>query len=306
MIVSGSSVTGVDFDRLGLPAGTALRYEPPAAPLRAFFHSYAVLDSDPALWKGPNSWALPGWPLLWITLAEAPITARLRNRHYAPLGVAGVYGSTSQAIPITSSGGVSIVIDISPLGWARWFGVAADAHSDRITPLDRLWPTAWVEELVERVAMSDRGAGVKHALDEFLLARLPAANAQEALISRAMAALADPGLVESADVAAALGISPLALRRLANRFFGHPPKWLMRRERFLHVLAAMLIDDAAPDHSATPRGYHDVSHFLRDAQQFLGMTPRRFLAMPMPYLRAVLRARRAVIGAPLALLDPRT
>lgn len=75
----------------------------------------------------------------------------------------------------------------------------------------------------------------------------------------------------------------------------------MRRTRFLRALTAMLI--AAEHGDTVPIGYYDASHFLRDADQFLGVTPLRFLAMPMPYLRAVLRAREAVIGAALPVLD---
>ncbi len=39
--------------------------------------------------------------------------------------------------------------------------------------------------------------------------------------------------------------------------------------------------------------YCDVSHFLRDANRFLGMTPRRFSAMNTPFLRASVQARAA-------------
>jgi len=102
-----------------------------------------------------------------------------------------------------------------------------------------------------------------------------------------------------ADVETSLGLSSGALLRLGNRYFGYPVKVLARRARFLRALTAMLLADEEPDHRIAPPGYHDVPHFLRDAKTFLGITPRRFLALPMPYLCAVLRARVAVIGAPL-------
>ena len=305
MIASGSHVPDIDAQAFGLPAGTALRYERPAEPLRRLLPSYAVLDSDRRIFTGPDSWALPGWTQLWILLTDGPITVRLRNRHYGALGKAVAYGSTSRAMPVTSAGGVTVVIDVSPLGWLRWFAGPADLYRDRITPLETLWSEDWIEALMAGLHASDRGPGVKAVLDQFFLARLPPPRFDEVQVARAMALLADSDFAESREIAAALGLSTQALLRLTRRSFGHPPKLLMRRARFLRVLAAMLMAETTPASSDVPPGYHDVPHFLRDGEQFLGLTPRRFLAMPMPYLRAVLRARTMAIGAPLPLLDPR-
>ena len=66
MIPSGSLTPGIDPDAFALPAGTALRYERPAAELEALIPSYAVLDSDPRIWKGPDRWVLPGCAQIWV------------------------------------------------------------------------------------------------------------------------------------------------------------------------------------------------------------------------------------------------
>ena len=58
------------------------------------------------------------------------------------------------------------------------------------------------------------------------------------------------------------------------------------------------------DYSLRSHSYFDVSHFLRDADEFLGTTPRRFMARQTPYLRYLLRARTAVFGAPTQALVP--
>ena len=92
------------------------------------------------------------------------------------------------------------------------------------------------------------------------------------------------------------------LLRLTKRYFGFPPKVLMRRARFLRALTAMLLSPRE-EAAAVPRGYHDASHFIRDGHHFLGTTPRRFAANEMPYLRAALRARALVTAAPTPSLD---
>ena len=135
LIPSGSLVPGIDPAAFGLPAGTALRYERPAESLRLLVPSYAVLDSDPAIWMGPDSWVLPGWPQLWVVLTSGTVTVRTRKRQPVSLGSAMLYGGTSCAMPVTSQGGVTVVIDLSPAGWARWFDQPADAMRDQIMPI---------------------------------------------------------------------------------------------------------------------------------------------------------------------------
>ena len=303
MIPSGSLVPGIDPAGFGLPAGTALRYERPAEALRSLVPSYAVLDSDPAVFQGPHSWLLPDWARLWIVLTTGRITVRARKRQPDALGTAMLFGGTSCAMPVTSRGGISVVVDLTPAGWARWIDQPADGLRDQIVPLERFWPAERTRELVARLYASDRGASVKPVLDEILLATLPPPHRDEPALARIMTLLGGGSVPTAAEAAAALEMSSSTLLRLTNRHLGYPFKVLARRTRFLHVLTAMMMADQPPDYGTPPPGYHDVPHFLRDAKEFLGLTPRRFMAMPMLYLRAALKARTMVIGAPLPLLD---
>lgn len=303
MISSGSLVPDIDPASFGLPPGTALRYERPADALRPLVPSYAVLESDPTIWKGPDSWVLPGWAQLWIVLTNGRVTVRTRKRLAKPLGSAMLYGGTSCAMPVNSQGGVTVVIDLSPAGWARWLNQPADSLRDQIVPLERFWPAERTRELIDRLQGPGRGEGVKSILDEFLLSAMPTPHRDEAILADITSMIADPEMPSAVEAAAMLGLSSSTLLRLTKQHLGYSIKLLARRTRFLRVIASMMMVDAAPDHGVTPPGYHDVPHFLRDANEFLGLTPRRFLALPMPYLRAVLRARTMVIGAPLPLLD---
>lgn len=303
LIASGSLVSGIDPAGFGLPAGTAIRFERPDPGLSTLVAAYAVLDSDTAIWKGPGSWMLPGWAQIWIVLTEETVTVRTRKRQPVPLGQAMVAGPTSCAMPVTSNGGVSVVIELTPAGWARWFTPSAQTLRDRIVPLDDLWPPPRVSELVARLHASDREGAVKQLLDTFLLDHLPPPKREEPTLTALATLIARNPAPTVAEVEEALGLSSGALLRLGNRFFGYPVKVLLRRTRFLRALSDMMLADTPIDFRVIPPGYHDVPHFLRDAKTFLGLTPRQFLALPMPYLRAALRARRAVIGAPLPELD---
>jgi len=303
VIESGSHVAGVCGADFRLPAGTALRYERPDAALAGLVSSYAVLDADPAVWTGPDDWLLPSWAQIWFVLTDQPVAVTIGNRHYAPLGAAILYGVTSRAMPVASGGGVSIVADITPRGWARLFAHPADALRDRITPLGELLPADAVASLIDELGRSDRGAAVKGMLDAFLTAHLPPPHPAEPLVDRIAGLLADPATTDLPAAAARLGISARALLGATKRYFGFPPKTLLMRTRFMRAFVPMLTADSPPDFSAVPPGYHDVPHFLRDARRFLGLTPRRFLAMDMPYLRAAMRARTLVTGIPTPALD---
>jgi len=233
-------------------------------------------------------------------LTEAPITVGVR--HPATLGSAMVFGGSSRAMPVNSQGGVSVVIDISPASWTRLFDTPADRARDRLIPLEELSPVAGLADLVPLLHASNRATEVKPLLDAFFLNRLPPPHPAEPDIRHIHAALGDLA-GDATDIAESLAITPRDLLARCNRHFGYGPTVLKRRRRFLRVLTAMMTSDAPPNFSTPPPGYFEAAHFLRDGNLFLGMTPRRFLKLPMPYLRAVLRARTIVLGEPLPMFD---
>ena len=167
---------------------------------------------------------------------------------------------------------------------------SAELLRDRVTPLDQLLPRDWCDDLMGRVVRSNRRSDIKIVLDDFFQERLPPPHPHEAVLAK----------IAEAQVR----IDNRLLLRLTKRYFGFPPKLLLMRTRFLCAMTAMLVGRAGPDFGAVPSGYHDQSHFIRDGNRFLGTTPRRFLALELPYTRAVLRTRLLVMGAAISALDP--
>lgn len=305
MIESGSHTAGISSTAFGLPTGTAIRYERPDPALEPLFPSYAVLDSDLSMLDPgrPPEWMLPGWAQIWVMLTAGPISVQIGNRSYDPLKSAVLYGVTSRAMPTKASGGTTVVVDVSPLGWARLFGPAAEGLRDQITPLSDVLPAGWVADLVEALQASDHALDVKGILDDFLLSHLPQPNRDEPIIAKVMTLLVDDNTMDLTLAAEAAGINARSLRRLSKRYFGFPPKLLMMRSRMIRAVVAKLLDRDQDAENTLPRFYHDMSHFNRDGRRFLGMTPRRFQAMAVPYLRAALRARELVIGVTTPALD---
>lgn len=302
LIESGSHAPGVAGADFGLPGGTALRYERPLEAIRPYVPSYAVLDSN-AEWQGSVEWMLPGWAQIWIVMAAGPVSLNIRNRTYDSLPSAVLFGVNSRAIPVRASGGVTIAIDVSPLGWARLFTGAAEDYRDQATPLQAAMCPNLVAELTLSLARSDRALEVKDVLDRFFAPLLTRPHRDDALVAQIMALVADTKMVDLVSAAAAQGIAPHTMRRLSKRYFGFPPKLLMTRTRFIRAMMPLLEAGADADHGAIPQGYYDRSHFIRDAKRFLGMTPRQYIAQPTPYADASRLARQMVIGAPVPALD---
>lgn len=305
MIESGTHTLGISAMDFGLPPNTALRYDRPADALSRFFSSYAVLDSDPAVFSSMVSWVLPGWAMIWIGLAEQTIGATIGSRHYNALGSASVLGVTSRAMPFVVSGGTSVAVQVSPLGWARFFAPSAELMRDRLVPLDDLLHNGSGAALHAVIAASDRGPAVKDILDRFFLERLPLAHPDEPLIEQIAQLVKGQSTRDLEASAAGVGVSAQAMLRLTKRHFGFPPKILAMRARFLRAICDLILTGQQPGPAVIPPGYYDASHFTRDGMRFLGMTPRRFLALDLRYLRANLRAQSLVFAASKTSLHER-
>ena len=305
LIESGSHVPGVDPADFGLWPNTALRYEIPCPALRRFIADYHVLDSEVAPETGPSEWMLPNSPAVRFILADHSMALTLGANDPETLPRAALYGTTSRAANMQhGGGGVTVGFNLTPVGFARLFGANATVLRDRVVPLDHLLPPEWVAAVLDQLRASDRGPAVKGILDRALPPLFAEPHPLEGDIQRIADMLLRPGVVNLADEAAAIGMSQRKLERLSSRFFGFPPKLLLRRARFLRSIVALKLAGPPFDMSAIDPGYHDQPHFIRDAHRFVGMAPTRFLRIATPYLDCVLRARAIVHGAAIAALAP--
>ena len=158
------------MERFGLPDHTAARFEMPAPALRGLVGSYHVFDSKKEWRDGVKPWLLPSWPAIRFILAPDAIALTIGSRRYDPMPVAALYGNASRAMQMTTHGGVTIGVDLTPLGWSRLFDARANDYRDRVVPLDTLLPAGWVACALDRLRASDRSTQVKAILDDLLLA----------------------------------------------------------------------------------------------------------------------------------------
>ena len=303
MIESGTHTPGIDPAWFQLHPSTAMRWERPHPSLEGLIADYFVFDSEGPDLMGAVSWMLPSWPAIRFVLADKPMTIVGPGICWSPLPEAGFYGSTSKVLRHTSHGGVTVGVNLTPAGVARLADLDLSAFRDRMVPLGDILAER-PDALVRELRASDQGPAVKSILDRFFLDRMREAHRDEMRIMALNRLLLDEDVQTVKGLGEALDMPPHGLRRLAQRRFGFPPKTLLTRTRFLRSLMALKARGAAAGYEAIDDYYTDTSHFLRDSERFLGMTARRFLQLEMPFLDAILRARRMVLDTATPALGP--
>lgn len=278
-----------------MPAGMAIRYEMPDPRLAAVitgYTAYSAKSREPQV-----DWFLPAPVMLGIALDAGPIFPRIGSRSFPPMPQASLIGPTSRALSVTTHGGTMVGIGISAAGWAALTGRSAVDYHNRIVPANTVLDPAVVDRLIAVLTAAPDRTALKPVLDSIFLPLFTREDPHAEEIRVLMRLVVRPGLSEVAELAAEMGITAATLRRLSQRYFGMPSKLLLRRARFLRSFIQLFIAGNPTDASAIDPSYHDMPHFLRDANTFLGTTPRRFMQLANPFLEASVRARAAVLGA---------
>lgn len=276
--------------------GIVVRYRAPAPDLATFITDYGFYGSGPADGQRRDNDYLPGLANVCLTFGGGRVHARIRNRAHAWTNAAVLFGPTSRAMQVESNGGRLIGFGVTPLGWSRLFTRLARDVADRIVPLETMLPREHVADLYRALADMPGEDAAAAALDAAIRALLRPPPREAALIAALHVAVQDPNISECAQIAERLGIAPTQLRRIAHRHFGFGTKLLLRRARFLRAASALM---TGADTDLALAGYYDHSHFIRDAQQFLGKTARQFAGAQTPLMIAMQRGREARFGKPL-------
>lgn len=295
-MAGGTHTPGVPPRIFAMSPGRRMRYDAPDPAIAPFVTAYAVYGHDGR--EQLFNWFLPAPAMISVAVDAGPLTVTIRHHRFGPLDRVSLYGPTSRAFRTTTHGGIAVGIGLSALGWARLADRPATDFHNRIVPLGSLLGAGLSERLAQGLDDLDDDTQIKPLLDGLLAPLLTRPHPQEALIGAFTALTVEDGVDEIGVAAGRLGIETHELRRIAQRFFGMTPKLLLRRSRFLRAFLRFADPARDPaDLSWLQPSYFDVPHFLRDAQTFLGMTPRQFMARDIEYLTASMRARPAVLGA---------
>jgi AraC-like DNA-binding protein len=178
---------------------------------------------------------------------------------------------------------------IRPAGWFAFASRSAERWADQVLALD----DALASPLREALSDIDDAAGSIARMEAVLRAHLGTAPPAPNPIALGFEALARDDPTRSVAAATeALEVEQRQLEREVRRHFGHPPKTVLRRSRFLDV-AAVMRGLAVPDADAlAAMRFYDASHLNREFRLFVDMTPKQFRDRPTPLLTPGLEVRQ--------------
>ncbi len=183
-------------------------------------------------------------------------------------------------------------IALRPTGWRSLFDRPASDIADRAAPLADYWgPLA--DQLYADVAAGHEDRAIVAAIEAVVRKRLAQGGRRPPMeaIARFEEIARNDSTMPVADAAALIGLSTRQLERICRATFGHTPKVILRRSRFLDTSQAMRgFGEPSAEQLAALR-YFDQSHLNREFRHFFGMTPGTFEKTQTPLFTAGLKLR---------------
>lgn len=281
-----------------LKADLSVQFMHPAPALAGLVSGYHIYSAGPL---GSPVWEelfFPGWANIRFTLIDGGWHCASVGEIMRPVPSIALFGPSSRGIHSRSQGGLMVGAGITPLGWHRLFNGPAYALADRIEPLAGHMACS-PANLMDHARADPSPMSVKALFDQWLTTCLRPPSRSSRDIAALFARLTDTNDTALAELETALDLSASQLRRMTRYHFGFPPKLLLRRTRFLKSITRIITLPSSNWSTAIESSYYDYAHFVRDCQEFLGMSPREFLALdrPMTHLSLAMRAKQ--LGAPL-------
>jgi AraC-like DNA-binding protein len=188
-----------------------------------------------------------------------------------------VAGPRTRALFKNATGVARAVILRFKPGWsAPLLGVAADALTDKIVPLDDIWGRSGGDLCVELLAarrlpeVLDR---LSHAIAVRTRQTFEPASAR---LARGAVRLLEGGEARVESVAEQLGVTGRHLRRAFTQSVGIGPKDFARTVR-LQRAVRMAATSKDWVRIAADAGYYDQAHLIADFRELVGLTPGAFL-----------------------------
>ncbi|MWV28741.1 helix-turn-helix domain-containing protein [Aurantiacibacter rhizosphaerae] len=207
-------------------------------------------------------------------------------------------GPTSQSLRVGFRTSQTWSVGLSPVGWARYANGPASAIANSIVdasthPAFKIFTA--IPEII--AATPDDADAVVRQIDTFLCQIDSPRSPHEEKVIAMHEALRDPSVGDVETLSERVGISRRTLERLASRFFGFPPKTLLRRQRFLRSLGKFTIEPGRSWSASLDGHYVDQAHFVREFRAFMEMTPSEYAQMPHPVLGNIFTKRLTEQGA---------
>lgn len=173
----------------------------------------------------------------------------------------------------------AVILQFKP-GWsASLLGVAANALTDRIVPLEDLWGRSGRDLCLELLAARRLPEVLERFSQAISLRTHQIFEPASARLARRAVRLLEGDEVRVETVAEQLGVTARHLRRAFTEHVGIGPKDFARTVR-LQRAVRMSATSKDWGRIAVDAGYYDQSHLIADFRELVGLTPGAFLKRP--------------------------
>lgn len=188
-------------------------------------------------------------------------------------GESFLVGTMTRPLEVEAARRDLTAIRFRPGGATSFFSFSARSMRDQRLPLDTIWRSSEVADLVDELSDRDDLPG---RLD-LLMSRLRVRERTPPGADRVLAAARLMRSLTVEQTASALGVSRQHLSRLSLEHVGVSPKRLARILRFREATNAVRSGSSPLADLAVAAGYADQSHMNRDFREFAGTAASRFL-----------------------------
>jgi len=239
----------------------------------------------------------PEWAQMRFTVGPVPL-ATIGPGPLVPQWPFVASGPTSRPIRFGITTGRVWGLGLLPAGWAKFATGPARAVADKTVdgsthPSFKLF--APIQAMVQDSAAEPDEIAAR--INAFLMGQIERPVKQLELIIACHEALRDPEIANVGELGERLRLGARSLERLCARYFGFPPKLLLRRQRFLRSLAQFMLNSTRRWSAALDEQYYDQAQFVKDFRSFMGITPSEYAEMPHPILETIMAQRMADAGA---------
>ena len=226
-------------------------------------------------------------------LLKGDWAAEFGPRGWSSFGAIPLMGSNGVPLRVRVRGPFLVVgIALRPMGWRSLFDCPASEIADNAAPLADHWGQL-ADMLFRSVASATGDDMIVATIEDLVRKRLAERGHKppDMLIGRFEDIARNDSTIPVAEAAQALKLSTRQLERVCRATFGHTPKVILRRSRFLDTSQAMRGFGAPSDEHLTALRYFDQSHLNREFRHFFGMTPGQFERTETPLFTAGLKLR---------------
>ncbi|MEY3704253.1 MAG: hypothetical protein RLZZ561_1873 [Pseudomonadota bacterium] len=243
---------------------------PPDRLLLPFIDSYVCLSSD----QSTAQQKLPaGWACLWILVrGRATLDCDTQTRKSIwPETLTGPFHRHHRLGMIGPT--MLFGARITPAGWGGLIPQEAHRLADQAGNATLLLGPA-IEQLQAAMAKCTQLPEMAELATSFFADRIKSIPLSHQRVNQALSDwLASTPRATPDILSEQLNMSARQVERIANRYWGAPPRTLARIDRALHMAACIRSGENHP----TP--YADASHLSREVKRVTGYTPRQLMSL---------------------------